>query len=482
MPPRSATNASSAGAETLAPTPGAHMLEPRPWSQLIERVESHADPASRRVVPIVALVVVLCGLALVAFSTASKSPDWAALPGCMLLASIGLGAERLHYRQHRSTSGSIAFIPWTACVLYAPTLVGISSACASVVLVQLVARRSLLKAIFNVSQLTLALVCAGLVYLACRGSAFSTLARSPILDVARHGLPATLAAVSTYSLVNALTVSGVVAVAEQRSYRATLRANGVITAPFNILGGLITFYLCWLFVNLGAVGAAGLALPMVAVRQLYKTTMQLTNVTEELLDLMVAAIEARDPYTSGHSQRVSKASRIIARGLGLKDADVERVAVAALLHDVGKIDQAFAPILAKEGKLTADEWELMKRHPIRSAELVAHVSNLRDIVGALRHHHERWDGRGYPDGLAGAAIPLAARIITFADTLDAMTSDRPYRKALGPEEARAELIRCREKQFDPEICDKVVSDRIWPELYQLFKTEHAAAGPMRVSA
>ncbi|MEP7346065.1 MAG: HD-GYP domain-containing protein, partial [Gemmatimonadaceae bacterium] len=218
-------------------------------------------------------------------------------------------------------------------------------------------------------------------------------------------------------------------------------------------------------VNLGILGTAGMVIPMIAVHQLYRTTTELSNVTEELLDLMVAAIEARDLYTSGHSQRVAKASEIIAKALGLSAAQVERVTIAALLHDVGKIDEAFAPILAKEGRLTPEEWEIMKRHPIRGAELVGMLSSLKDIVPAVRHHHENWDGTGYPDGISGEQIPLASRVIMFADTLDAITTDRPYRKALGIEEAKSEFMKFRGKQFDPGICDSVVSERVWEQLY-----------------
>ncbi|CAG0933105.1 partial Cyclic di-GMP phosphodiesterase response regulator RpfG, partial [Planctomycetaceae bacterium] len=197
-------------------------------------------------------------------------------------------------------------------------------------------------------------------------------------------------------------------------------------------------------------------------------TVELTTVTEELLELMVAAIEARDAYTSGHSRRVAMASEIIAKAIGLSPPEVERVSVAALLHDVGKIDERFGPILAKEGRLTPEEWEIMKQHPIRGSQLVGLLSSLRDIVAPVRHHHENWDGTGYPDGLRGESIPLASRIIMFADTLDAITTDRPYRKALGLEEARAEFLRFRAKQFDPTICDRVVSAPVWSELYETF--------------
>ena len=146
------------------------------------------------------------------------------------------------------------------------------------------------------------------------------------------------------------------------------------------------------------------------------------------------------------------------------------------LEPFGKIDEAFAPILAKEGRLTPDEWDVMKRHPIRSAELVGLLSSLRDVVPAVRHHHENWDGTGYPDGVKGEAIPLASRIIMFADTLDAMTTDRPYRKALSVEEARAELVRFRGRQFDPGICDQILQAEAWTELYRSYQQQ-----PSRVS-
>jgi HD-GYP domain-containing protein (c-di-GMP phosphodiesterase class II) len=160
----------------------------------------------------------------------------------------------------------------------------------------------------------------------------------------------------------------------------------------------------------------------------------------------------------------------------LKPERVERVQVAALLHDVGKIDERFARILAKEGRLSPEEWDIMKSHPVRGAELVGLLTSLKDIVPAVRHHHENWDGTGYPDCVKGEAIPLASRIIMFADTLDAITTDRPYRKALDAEEARKEFIKFRGKQFDPHICDVVVSPEVWAELYGAVEVSREQSG------
>jgi len=180
--------------------------------------------------------------------------------------------------------------------------------------------------------------------------------------------------------------------------------------------------------------------------------MQLEDANRELLELMVKAIEARDPYTSGHSQRVAAIAEAMARELGLGAKLVESTRTAALLHDVGKIHEEYAPLLRKEGKLDATERALMQTHSLRSAELVATISAFRGaIVDSVRHHHENFDGTGYPARLAGEAIPLMSRIIMLADTVDAMTTDRPYRVALSFERVKQELSKYSGRQFDPKL-------------------------------
>jgi putative nucleotidyltransferase with HDIG domain len=186
---------------------------------------------------------------------------------------------------------------------------------------------------------------------------------------------------------------------------------------------------------------------------------------------MVAAIEARDPYTSGHSRRVADKARVIARAVGLREKDIERIVAAALLHDVGKIHEVFGPILSKPGRLTPEEQVIMRTHPIKSAELAGKVTELRDVVPLIRHHHENWDGSGYPDGLKADGIPLGSRIIMFADTIDAMTTDRPYRAALDATSVRKELLRFRGTQFDPMICDALLRSPEYSKLFAAKETE-----------
>ena len=171
------------------------------------------------------------------------------------------------------------------------------------------------------------------------------------------------------------------------------------------------------------------------VRHLYQRMQR--AICQSLLGL-ANALEAKDPYTRGHSERVGQRSRQLATVLGLPSSEAEMVAQAGLLHDIGKIGVPEA-VLGKRGPLDAPEWELMRRHPLIGAQIVAPFEFLAAGAQAIRHHHERWDGSGYPDGLAGDAIPLSARIVAVADVYDALTSARPYRAALPPAEALAHL-------------------------------------------
>jgi HD-GYP domain-containing protein (c-di-GMP phosphodiesterase class II) len=146
----------------------------------------------------------------------------------------------------------------------------------------------------------------------------------------------------------------------------------------------------------------------------------------------------------------------MARELGLPAKHVEDIATAALLHDVGKIHEDFAPLLRKAGRLTPEERMLMQAHPVRSADLAGTIAEFRGRVQTdIRNHHENYDGTGYPDGLSGEGIPIGARIIMVADTIDAMTTDRPYRKALTLAKALEEITRYAGRQFDPRLVQLV---------------------------
>jgi putative nucleotidyltransferase with HDIG domain len=172
----------------------------------------------------------------------------------------------------------------------------------------------------------------------------------------------------------------------------------------------------------------------------------------ESLRAVIAGLEEKDSYTHGHSIRVAEYSVMIAEEIGLSEAQVHEVEVSALFHDIGKIGIP-DHILMKPARLTPAEFEIMKSHPVRSAQIMEKISALKNLIPGIRHHHERYDGLGYPDGLREEEIPLYARIILVADTYDAMTSTRPYRLALNKEIAFHELKNCSGTQFDPTLVD-----------------------------
>jgi HD-GYP domain-containing protein (c-di-GMP phosphodiesterase class II) len=162
------------------------------------------------------------------------------------------------------------------------------------------------------------------------------------------------------------------------------------------------------------------------------------------------AVEARDAYTGKHAERVTAYGLALARVVGLEVANEPELEFGFLLHDVGKVAIPDS-ILFKPGRLTEDEYELMQRHPVVGDEILRDVDFLGDGKEVVRHHHERWDGTGYPDALAGDEIPMAARVFALADALDALTTDRPYRRARGFDEAREEIRRGVGTQFCPTV-------------------------------
>jgi len=170
------------------------------------------------------------------------------------------------------------------------------------------------------------------------------------------------------------------------------------------------------------------------------------------LQALSNALDVRDSETEGHSQRVLRYMELIADRLSLGLDDLPTLRRGALLHDIGKIGVP-DNVLRKPAALSEAEWAVMRRHPEHGAGIISSIPFLADVARIVRHHHERWDGEGYPDGLAGDAIPLGARIFAVADSFDAMTSDRPYRRAMDVAEACREIARCRGGQFDPLVAD-----------------------------
>ncbi len=412
------------------------------------------------------LLTILSAVALGVVSYQFRQPS----PGLWPLLSFMLVALLL---DQSSTSlkveakGSTSFVVHIAAgILFGGWWGGLITAI-STVIGQLTIGNPPLRLLFNVCQRAAAVMLAVLTYHLLGGSlppAYLQVVGSVNSSALQRDFFLFFAYAATYFAVNSMAVSGVVAISSERSFRDVwnLNTRGVIAYDLGASG--IALFLAWLYTRfqvswgLGSLGLVGVVIPIVAVRHVYGLYHQLQDSGQELLQVMVKAIEARDPYTSGHSLRVSQLSRLIALEMGLQIRDVEQVHTAALLHDVGKIHEEFAPLLRKEDRLTPDETALMQTHSARSAELVGIISKFRGFIqDSVRHHHERWDGKGYPNGLSGHEIPLASRIILVADTIDAMTTDRPYRKRLPLDVVIRELNKCAGSQFDPEVVEHVVA-------------------------
>lgn len=411
-----------------------------------------------RVIAYVCFIAAAAAVAVGVLAIQHPMLDIGSVRGSFLMASIGFIGARLAYRVKGSNHfGDVSFVPNLSALMLYPSWATVLLIGAGWATAEITRKRPPIKLVFNVSQQVLAAALAALVFLFVGGQAlhndkdFQLLAHSAI--------------VVTFMLVNSFSVAGVVALVDGRGlFRSWFEGNlsglvyDLIAIPF--IYGFSRAYIDW-----GVWGALALLILVVGLRTTYQSTHQLETTNRELLELFVQTVEFRDPYTSGHSQRVSRSSRIIAELLKLPKKEIERISTAALLHDVGKIHQVFGPILSKSGRLTPEERAVMELHPIKSAELVAKISDLQDLVPAVRGHHERWDGAGYPDQLAGEKIPLGARIITIADTIDAMVTDRPYRKALGEAEVREELAKHKGTQFDPAICDMLLAS---PQFSRIF--------------
>lgn len=395
----------------------------------------------------------------------------------LLLCALGITAELLGFLLPRAATGSIGFIPYFAAAIVVPKWPSVVAVILVKASVEIWSRRPVIKAALNISAHGLGEVVAVLVYLSLGGISLREIPN--LLDLAHvtqvAAVPA-LIAFLTASIANNLIVTGAIALSTERSVSEVLRANkSRVHLGLDFIAWPLVFVFAWIYARYGAMAAAALWVPILGLRQVHRTNLELEQTNEELLELMVKSIEARDPYTSGHSRRVQQFSLVIARAIGLPDREVEQVGRAALLHDVGKIYEKYAAVLSKQDKLTPEEWATIQEHPVDGANLVATMTRLRDLVPAIRHHHENWDGTGYPDCIAGSAIPISSRIIRFADTIDAMTTDRPYRRPLTEAQVRAEVIKCRGTQFDPEIADRLLASPLWPTMFAPSSNERSIA-------
>jgi putative nucleotidyltransferase with HDIG domain len=376
-----------------------------------------------------------------------------------LVVFIGLAAfaEYLAVEagQSKKVRSSIAFLPLLAMILVFPV---------AAVVVGAIAIAAPRKAsnwnhyAFNLAQAILAFGLAGAAFQIWGSPVVPGGGVEPLLSLF---IPFYVAAFVFFG-VNTLLVSLFVAIRDGQPIpavvaEATGRGGGNIL--YDLLASPVALLVALLYSFFYIPGLLSFVFPLLLVRFTYLSALQLDRANQDLLRVLIKAIETRDPYTSGHSLRVSILARLIAEDHNLRHSVVMRVEKAALLHDIGKIDAAYTTIISKAGRLSEEEFALIKTHATKGAQLLQSLTSLeRDVVDGVRHHHENYDGSGYPDGLRGKAIPVAARIIMLCDSIDAMLSDRPYRDALSVAEVKAELKRCSGTQFDPDLVTTIMDN------------------------
>jgi hypothetical protein len=414
----------------------------------------------------VALVVLMSAVsAAAAWHGRFPFPGWWPFGTFLVLATILEGGPTTKLRL--SATGSISFVMHFASTLLFGGFWGATIAGLSHLLGNISRGNNSIRTLFNTSQIVLAVLAGVACYTALGGElppAYLTHGSIFAAASVQRDLGLFFVLAVGYFLVNSMAVSGAIALNSDRRFREVWNINTRGVLGYDLGASVLALLTVWLYarfgqwIGFGSLGVILVVLPLVAVRHVYGLYRDLQESGQELLQVMVKAIEARDPYTSGHSLRVSRLSRTIALELGLSAKEVEQIETAALLHDVGKIHEEFAPLLRKEAKLTDEETALMQTHSARSADLVAIISKFAGPIQlSVRHHHERWDGQGYPDGLAEDSIPIGSRVILVSDTIDAMITDRPYRKRLPLEAVISELQKYRGSQFEPRIVDVATS-------------------------
>ncbi|RKD34207.1 HD-GYP domain-containing protein [Thermohalobacter berrensis] len=307
------------------------------------------------------------------------------------------------------------------------------------------------KTVFNISQGIVNTGLAGMVYVYTGGEVYTDNFVFAVIPI--------LFTMITYAILNTTTISTLMSLLSEKNFYVVWTENLKNIFPNMIGVGTIGVIIALAYISYGPGAVLLFFGPLLLARYSFKLYMEMKQVYMDTIQVLTKTIEAKDPYTSGHASRVQEYAVKLARALNLKDKKIENIKRAAILHDIGKIG-IDDRILKKPDKLTEDEYNKIKEHPLIGARIIKDVDFLKDVVDIVKYHHERYDGKGYPEGIKGEKIPQEAAILSIADAFDAITSDRPYRKALSIEDALKEIKKNAGTQFNPKLSEifvKIVS-------------------------
>ena len=388
------------------------------------------------------------GLGVTAATWAGNPPgDYARL---LILISLGILSVLL---RDQDPSARVTFSFLSIIVISSTVLVGpAGSAVVGAVSMALErGHRPVMVRVFNSGMFAIQGVVGGLVYLRLGGQTDLTLAQGPKSLLLEVGLPL-MAADVAQMLVNAVLLSGVVrlssGVPPRRFIVQIMTNSGVAYIGYGFIGFL--FVILWLPADVGPFSAVLILAPLMVARWAFVQFGEEQRAHERALSALVTAVETKDPFARGHSARIAELAEWMAAPLAMGAQEAQALRFSAMLHDVGKVGVP-TRVLRARSQPTQEDLEALTRHPQLGVELVRQMDFLAQSLAGMRHHHERWDGRGYPDGLARDAIPLASRVIAVADAFDALTTARPDRPALTTEQALAEIEARQGAQFDPWV-------------------------------
>ena len=373
-------------------------------------------------------------------SLLSLSNIWLVL---IFFLAISIFAEFIPVDLPMAGSITIGFpVDFVIILVYGPALAMLISAISAIISEVSEKKTSWYKIIFNASQYALSVGVAGLTYQYVGGVV-------GFQNFFKFALPAALCALS-YCVINSFLVTVVIALSQETRITTVWRVNIKEMIPSYLAEAPMGFIMAIVYVEVGIIGILLFFLPLLLARRSFELYTKMRKVYLDTIRALAAAIDAKDPYTKGHSERVAEISVALAQELNLSDRDIESIEYTALLHDIGKIGIA-DNILGKNSSLTNKEFDKIKEHTVMGAKIIEPVDFLKNSYKAIYHHHEKYNGKGYPDGIKSENIPILARIIAVADAYDAMGSDRPYRKKFNKDKILKELKDQSGKQFDPEV-------------------------------
>lgn len=368
--------------------------------------------------------------------------------GAAFMAALVVGAELLAVALPNQGAVSLSYPVSMACILlFGPATGGLIAGATALGSLRFAGESWVSKNVFNTAQFVLSATAAGVGY-SWAGGRFLLAGAFIGSDFPRIIWPAVVLVATGVACNFALSgfALNLLYGISLREFWASVWSWMTLT---QVSLGFVGFLIAQIYVVLGVLGFGLFVLPLILARETYQQYLRLRETYTDAVRSLVAAIEAKDAYTKGHSVRVAEMAVAMASDLGFDSQRTERVEIAALLHDLGKVGVSRA-ILSKPGALTSDEMREIRKHPDIGAGILEGVRFLQDVVPWVQAHHERADGAGYGHGLSGHAIPEEARILAVADCFDAMTSARSYRAPLSESAALAELRRCSGSQFDSD--------------------------------